>query len=171
MRRPGGFGDPPHRAHSGSAYARPQDPDHSARLTGPQNAPVALRSLCRFPPADFWASVSRIAITRWELATIPTILMELTRQFFHLCFQIGSAQGQGQDEVCDLMRCLNAGGNPHLVRQFPRTHPPASHEYKRGQAAVGAAHFRQGTQAQDLVLTANADCEGPPVKKERLWEI
>ncbi|PSR32061.1 MAG: pyridine nucleotide-disulfide oxidoreductase [Sulfobacillus benefaciens] len=38
------------------------------------------------------------------------------------------------------------------------------HEYKGGPVAVGSARFHQGTQTQDLVPTAEAACEGPPVE-------
>lgn len=38
------------------------------------------------------------------------------------------------------------------------------HEYRGGPVAVGSARFHQGTQTQDLVPTAEAACEGPPVE-------
>ncbi|WP_053960946.1 NAD(P)/FAD-dependent oxidoreductase [Sulfobacillus thermosulfidooxidans] len=37
-------------------------------------------------------------------------------------------------------------------------------EYKGGPVAVGSARFHQGTMTKDLVPTAEAACEGPPVE-------
>jgi len=37
-------------------------------------------------------------------------------------------------------------------------------EYKGGPVAIGSARFHQGTATQDLVPTAEAACEGPPVE-------
>jgi sulfide:quinone oxidoreductase len=38
------------------------------------------------------------------------------------------------------------------------------HEYRGGPAAVGSARFHQGTMSRDLIPTADAACEGPPVE-------
>ncbi len=38
------------------------------------------------------------------------------------------------------------------------------HEYQGGPVAVGSARFHQGTKTRDLVPTAEAACEGPPVE-------
>ncbi|SMC03163.1 sulfide:quinone oxidoreductase [Sulfobacillus thermosulfidooxidans DSM 9293] len=38
------------------------------------------------------------------------------------------------------------------------------HEYKGGPVAIGSARFHQGTKTRDLVPTAEAACEGPPVE-------
>jgi len=38
------------------------------------------------------------------------------------------------------------------------------HDYRGGPAAVGSARFHQGTMTRDLIPTADAACEGPPVE-------
>lgn len=38
------------------------------------------------------------------------------------------------------------------------------HEYRGGPIAIGSARFHQGTMTRDLIPTAEAACEGPPVE-------